>query len=133
MLNILTHNLTIHFFAQLFVDHQHLGQILPATRRRKCPAVYRRLHPVKIRRSRTQVRNNGRMQLVFHRILFPHREIRLHLNLFHTVHRHNVKFTNRFVVFRRISGCYDHPALRNLMISKHLTLKELQHRRSQRL
>ena len=52
---------------------------------------------------------------------------------FDAVECYHVKFPHGFVVFRRISRCYDHPSGRQLLIAEGLALQELQHHRRERL
>ena len=80
-----------------------------------------------------EIRDDCRMDVDAVRIIFPGFKVRFHLNFLDTIHRHDVEFTDRAVVFRWVSGCNDEPALRNLMISEGFALEKLQHGRSQRL
>ena len=51
-------------------------------------------------------------------LFFPDGKIRLYIYFLQTVQRHHVKFTHRFIIFRRISRRYNDPALRYRLISK---------------
>ena len=66
-------------------------------------------------------------------ILLPHLVVRLHINFFNAIQGYYIKFPDRFIVFRRISGSSNHPAVRNFVASKGFALQELQHSRGQRL
>ena len=66
-------------------------------------------------------------------IFLPHPEIFFHLDPTDSVQCNHIKFPYGFIVFRRISRCHNDPSFRNFLISKRLSLKKLQHRRSQSL
>ena len=63
------------------------------------------------------------------RVLLPHAEILFDVDFFDAVERYHVKFPHGFVVFRRISGRYDHPSGRQLLVAEGLALQKLQHHR----
>ena len=67
------------------------------------------------------------------RVLLPHTEILFDVDFFNAIERYHVKFSHGFVVFRRISGRYDHPSGRQLLVAEGLALQELQHHRRERL
>ena len=60
-------------------------------------------------------------------IFFPYIKIRFNINPFDTIQGDDVKFSGRFVIFNRISGCSDDPAGRNGMGTKRFILQKLQH------
>ena len=133
MLDVLASHLPIHRFIQLLVDLDQTGKILPASWCGEIFAVHRTFHLVEIGRPCVQIGNHGRVHTSCIGILSPRIKIRLHLDLFHTIHGHHIKFPDGFVVFRRISCSHDQPALRNLMASEGFALEKLQHGRGQRL
>ena len=94
-------------------------------------SVNRCLHPIKTVVPKFQIRKNCRMHVFFVCILTPGLIIRLYHDLFYTVQSDNIKFPDRFVIFRWISCCHDHPAFRNLMISEAFALEKLEHCRCQ--
>ena len=60
-------------------------------------------------------------------IVFKAGKVLLNLDFSQSVHSYNVKIPNRFVVLRRVSCSHQYKALRNLMHTKGLVLKKLQH------
>ena len=133
MLDVLDDDLTVHSFVQFFIDFDQARKILPSTRGGKKFPVHGCLHLVEMKWLCVKVRDNCRMNMGAVCIIFPGFKVRFHFNLFDTIHRHDIEFTDRAVVLRRISGCNDEPALRNLMISEGFALEKLQHSRSKRL
>ena len=81
----------------------------------------------------SQIGNDGRMYILLIGILFPHPKVRLHINPLNTVQGNHVKLPDRLVVFRRVTGGRNDPALRNPVAAKCLALEELKHGRRQRL
>ena len=66
------------------------------------------------------------------RVLLPHAEILFDVDFFNAVERYHVKFSHGFVVFRRISRCYDHPSGGQLLVAERLALQKLEHHRRER-
>ena len=131
MLDILIYHLSVHFFIQCFIYLHQPGKIFPASGSGKNPAVYCVLHSVKILSAKLQIRDYSGMDSLLIGIFFPYFKIRLHINSLDSVKGYYVKFADRFIVFRRVSCCHDHPSLRYFLIAKSLSLKELQHHRCQ--
>ena len=129
MLNILINNFPVHFFSQCFIHLDQSGKILPSSGSGKNTSVHRILHPVKILSAKLQIRDDCRMDSLFISVFFPYFKVRLHINSLDSVESYHVKFTDRFIIFRRISRCHDHPSFRNFLVTKCLSLKELQHHR----
>lgn len=50
-----------------------------------------------------------------------------YINFLDPVQGHHVKFPDRSVILRRVTCCHNHPAFRQLLVSKSLTLQKLQH------
>ena len=61
----------------------------------------------------------------------PCSAIRFNLNFSHPVQRYDIKFSDRFIILRRISGCNKNPPFRNLMTAKGLILQQCKHSRCQ--
>ena len=80
-----------------------------------------------------QIGKDCSVHLLIPGVCHPRFQIRLQIQSAHTVKRHDVKLSDRFIVFRRISCCDDHPSVRHLMASEFLILQKLQHRRGKRL
>ena len=78
-----------------------------------------------------QIGHNRAMYASFIRVFLPGGKVLLNLDLPDPVQRHNVKLPHRFVVLRRISGRYNHKALRQMMCAKGFVLQKLQHGRCQ--
>ena len=66
-------------------------------------------------------------------ILFPHREIRFHIDLSYTVQSDHIELADRLVVLRRIACRHDDPPPGHLLITEGLVLQELEHGGGQRL
>ena len=131
MLDVLPHKICRDTFSKTLIDFHHPGKIFPSSRSRKLFAVNRCLHLVETVVSKFQIRKDRRVHVFFVCVFPPGLIVRLYEDLFDTVQGDNVELADRFVVFRRVSCCHDHPSLRNLMVSETLALEKLQHRRSQ--
>ena len=133
VLNILMHHFTVCFFPKYLVSLQKFRQILPASCCSEFSSVYACLHLIEILFLKLQIRADRRMNLRTIRIFLPYIIIFFHFDLLDSIQCHNVKITHRLIIFRRISCSYNDPSFRNLLISERLTLKKLQHGRSQSL
>ena len=71
------------------------------------------------------------MYLMLPSIFHPNITVCFYINLTYTIQCHNVKFPDRFIIFRWISRSHNHPSVRHLMTSKGLILQKLQHGRCQ--
>ena len=71
------------------------------------------------------------MQLTLSGVFLPDTVISLHINSADTIQGYHIKLSDRFVVLRRVSGCHNDPAFRDLLITKHFPLQKLQHGRRQ--
>ena len=127
------HHFTVCFFPKHLVSLQKFRQVLPASCCGKFPSVYTCLHLIEILFLKLQIRSDRRMDLRTIRIFLPYIIIFFHFDLLDSIQCHNVKITHRLIIFRRISCSYNDPSFRNLLVSERLTLKKLQHGRSQSL
>ena len=64
-------------------------------------------------------------------IFFPYIQIRIHTDLFYTIQSYNIKFSCRWIIFRRIAGSHNDPAFRYGMCAKSFVLEKLEHGRNQ--
>ena len=133
MLDILIYHLSVHFFVQYFIYLYQPGKIFPASGSGKNTTVYCVLHSVEILSAQLQIRDHSRMDSLLIGIFFPYFKIRLHIDSLDSVKSYYVKFADRFIIFRRVSCCHDHPSFRYFLIAKGLSLKKLQHHRRQGL
>ena len=128
-LQILLHNLTINRNTQRLVHLHQLGQILPAARSDELQAIGGGLHAVEMLAPDLEIGQNRAVDAASVRILLPHAEILFDVDFFDAIECYHVKFPHGFVVFRRISGRYDHPSCRQLLVAEGLALQKLQHHR----
>ena len=129
-LKILLHQ---HFFyrkSHFFITFQHCRQIFPSPCRHKLFFSVLLTDPIETISVCFQIRPDTAMYLIEQCIFHPDIEIRLQHDLSDTVQRRDVKFTHRFVVFRRVARCYDEPVRWKLLVSKRFVLEKLQHHRS---
>ena len=73
------------------------------------------------------------MDISLQRVFLPCVVVGLDIDLLESVECDDVKIPDGVVVFRRVSGACDDPAVRNAVSSEYLVLKELEHQRRQGL
>ena len=115
----------------LFIQVDHLTQIIPTSGGHKTLAVHRSFHLIEISLFDFQIGQNRGMHPIQICELLPHRKIRFHIYSFQSVPCGNVKLPDRAVIFRWISGSDNDPASRDFVSAEHFILQELQHDRSQ--
>ena len=127
MLQILHYKFHIDLVTETFVCFYHLGQILPASGRNENLAVNRGPHIIEILAFEFKIRHDRTMDSALVCVFFPNIIIRLHINALNTVKCYYIEITDGFVIFRRVAGCHDNPALGNTVISETLALQKLKH------
>ena len=131
VLDILTDNLPVRPFSQLFIHIQKLGKILPPSGRGKHSSLNAGFHAVKIFSPDIQIGKHRRMDPGLIGVFLPDSEILPDVDLLYPVQSHHVKIPDRLIIFRRVSSRYNDPAGGHLLVSKSLALKELEHSRCQ--
>ena len=133
LLQILTHQPRPTWHANRLIIFQYFREILPAARRHELLFLSVRMDLIKMILFQIQIGKDCSVHLLLPGVCHPRFQIRLQIQSAHTIKRHDIKLPDRFIVFRRISRCDDHPSVRHLMASEFLILQKLQHRRCQRL
>ena len=115
----------------LLVEFHHVRQIHPAPGRDEFLSVHCRLHRVEVIFFYFQIGEHRSVYLLVLRVLPPGAKIRLHIDSLQAVQRRQVELPHGVVVFRRISGGDNYPAVGNGVASEYLVLQKLQHGRRQ--
>ena len=126
-LDILPHHLPVRLEAQGFIDRQQLAQILPAPGGGELDALRRGLHPVEVVLPDVQIGHHRPVEALGPGVLLPDGEVLLYVDALHPVQGHHVEIPDGAVVFRRVSGGGDEPALRQALVAEGLALEKLQH------
>ena len=60
-------------------------------------------------------------------VFLPDREVLLDVDALDAVERDHVELAHGFVVFGRVAGRHDHPAVRQALVAEGFALQKLQH------
>ena len=118
--------------AEFFVILQNFGEVLPCAGRHDGQAVHGRFYFVEILGPDVQIADDAAADAVFQRVGFPCGIVRLDLKDLQAVAGGGVELADALVEAGRVSGCDDHPALRNLVSAKDFVLQKQQHGRRER-
>ena len=128
---ILFHKLKSDRKSQSFILKQKTGQIFPSSCCCKDFTVIGLFQHVKLILVGVQIGEYGTMDSGLQRIGTPGWIVCLYLNIFQPVQSGDIEFTDRFIIFRRVSGCCQNPAIRKTVAAEGFILQKLQHGRCQ--